>query len=238
MPAMGVHENIDVLKRVQEADREIYGLRQELASMPDALRRLIEELEQEKSRMAQLETQQKEIQLRQRKKEGELSEKEGLIRKYDTQLSQVKTNKEYSALQQEITSLKADGSMLEDEILAILDEIDQVQRQVREERERLVRVEQETEKQKAELKNREDAVKASLTGLNQKRSEIISQVTPETRELYEKIVEKKEGLALVRVDGEVCAACRITIRPQLLNEIKLGEAIVLCEHCSRILYLE
>ena len=109
---MGIQESLAILKRVQEIDREIYQIRQELLSIPEAVRRLTEEFEAEKSHMAQLETKLKEIQLRQKKKEGELNEKESLIRKYDSQLSQVKTNKEYSALQQEIASLKADGSIV------------------------------------------------------------------------------------------------------------------------------
>ena len=51
-------------------------------------------------------------------------------------------------------------------------------------------------------------------------------------------MQKKQGLALVPVEGEVCSACRIEIRPQLLNELELKENLVVCENCSRILYLD
>lgn len=235
---MGIHESLEILKRVQEVDREIYSIRQDLLAIPEAVRELTEAFESQKSRMTRLETELKEIQLRQKKKEGELGEKEGTIRKYDSQLSSVKTNKEYAALQQQTTSLKADCSILEDEILSILDEIERALKAVREERDRLAQVEKESEKKQEELLTRTDSLKAQSAGLQEKRKEIISQVPPETRELYERIVEKKEGLALVPVGGEACGACRIEIRPQLLNEIRLGEALVVCENCSRILYFE
>ena len=235
---MGIQESLEILKRVQEVDREIYGFRRELVTAPEAEKEIARALESEKARMVQLEAALKEAQLKQKKKEGELAEKETQIRKYDSQLTQVKTNKEYSALQQEMVSLKADCSMLEDSILTVFDEIERAQKAVREEKERLVQVEKESEKKRQEIAARISQLKSQLTGLEEKRKGIISQVLPETRELYEKIVEKKEGLALVSVAGEACGACRLEIRPQLLNEIRLGESLVVCENCHRILYIE
>ncbi len=233
---MTIQGILNVLKQAQEVDGEIHRLRLEIDSIPDAVRERVQAFESEKLHSSQLETQLKEVQLHQKKKEGELSEKEALIRKYDSQLTQVKTNKEYSVLQQEIASLKADGSILEDEILKVLDEMEQAQKEVREERERLARVEKECEEKKKALLQKSGELKSSLTALNQKRSEILKQVPPEARELYDKIVEKKEGLAIVPVVGEACGACRMELRPQILNDVKLEETLVLCDTCSRILY--
>ena len=63
-------------------------------------------------------------------------------------------------------------------------------------------------------------------------------MNPEIASLYERIVEKKHGLALVKVEGEVCPACQMQLRPQVVNEIKMKEAIIVCDNCSRILYSE
>ena len=238
MDTMGTHESLEILKQAQEIDREIHQVQQELASIPETIEELSQQFEAEKSAMIQIDARLKEKQLRQKQREGELTEKEELIRKYDSQLTQVKTNKEYSALQQEIASLKADSSILEDSILNVLDEVDKIQKEVREERERLARVEKECEVRKKELESCVEGLKARLTELTKKRAEIISQVPPEVRELYDKIIEKKEGLALVRIEGEACGACRMEIRPQVLNELKLKEALVVCDNCSRIIYID
>ena len=235
---MGVQEILDILKRAQELDRAIYGMRQQIESIPEAIQELNRTFEREKNRLTQLESQSKEAQLRQKQKEGELTEKEVLIRKYDSQLSLVKTNKEYSAMQQEIAMLKADSSIVEDQILVILEETEKVQREVREERERLARAEKETQEKKKEFEYQQEKLKAGLNELASKRLEVLKQVTPEARELYEKIVQRKQGVALVPVEGESCGGCRMEIRPQLLNEIKLKETLVVCENCSRILYFE
>lgn len=235
---MNIHENLEILKKVQEIDREIYRVRQELAQIPEAVQELTRQFEAEKTQLTQLENEVKNVQLRQKQKEGELSEKESLIRKYDTQLSQVKTNKEYSALQQEIASLKADGSLLEDQILGVFDEIERAQKKVKEERERLTSVEKNLKEKKAELEGRAETLKKNLLGLSERRLGAVNQTDPEIRGFYDKIVEKKEGLALVPVEGEACGGCRMEIRPQLLNELKLKENLVICENCSRILYTD
>ena len=238
MAPMGIQESLEILKQAQEIDREIFGFRHELAAIPETLNELTQEFEQEKSALARLEVQLKEAQLRQKQKEGELNEKEVLIRKYDAQLSQVKTNKEYSALQKEIVSLKADSSMIEDGVLALLDEVEAVQQKLREEKGRLIQVEKESQKKKEELTARAEALKGELVLSEKKRAEVVQQVPPETRELYEKIIEKKQGLALVQAAGEACGACRMDMRPQLLNELKLKETLVVCENCSRIVYAD
>lgn len=236
MDAMGVQETLDLLKRAQELDREIYRIRQEIEQVPETIQEFLRTFEKEKSQLTQLESQLKEIQLRQKQREGELAEKEVLIRKYDSQLSLLKTNKEYATMQHEISALKADNSIIEDKILNIFEEIEKVQRQVREERERLAVIEKENQGKKKALEDQEQKLKTNLAELSTKRAEAVKQVLPKTRELYEKIIQRKKGLALVQVEGDACGACRIEIRPQLLNDIKLKEVIVLCEHCSRILY--
>lgn len=236
MTTRNVEECLEILKKVQEIDHEIYAIRRDLTVIPESIQQLTLGLEAEKSHLMSLEARQKEIQLRQRQKESELAEKEALIKKYDAQLAQVKTNKEYSSLQKEIDSLKADRSIVEDAILALLDEIDRLQNQVREERARLAEVEKETETQKKSFLDQMEKLKQDLSGLGQKRAGVISEVPAESRELYEKIVEKKEGIALTPLIGEACGACRIDIRPQLLNELHLKENFVICENCSRILY--
>lgn len=78
----------------------------------------------------------------------------------------------------------------------------------------------------------------SIENLKKSRDEIVKQVPPEVQSLYDLIVQKKQGLAVVKVNGETCGACQLQLRPQLLNEIRLGQSLIVCENCSRILYIE
>ncbi|MBU2063647.1 MAG: hypothetical protein KKF93_04550, partial [Candidatus Omnitrophica bacterium] len=70
----------------------------------------------------------------------------------------------------------------------------------------------------------------------QRKRIISSSIKPEILTLYERILENKGELAIVPVKNEACSGCFMAVRPQVLNELKLGKLLT-CETCSRILYV-
>jgi predicted nucleic acid-binding Zn-ribbon protein len=46
------------------------------------------------------------------------------------------------------------------------------------------------------------------------------------------------GTAMSRVNDDFCSLCMMRVRPQLLDEIIAGKALITCEACGRILYWE
>jgi hypothetical protein len=88
------------------------------------------------------------------------------------------------------------------------------------------------------MAGQEKVLQGRLADLMKQREESVAQLPPELGELYGRIALKKQGLALAVVSGEVCSACQMKLRPQLINEVRLGEQIIVCENCSRILYFE
>ncbi|MBI3316553.1 MAG: hypothetical protein HYZ85_00920 [Candidatus Omnitrophica bacterium] len=238
MTQVQVKESIDILKKAQEIDRELYGTLHRLEDIPEEKARLDQEFELKKERLRELETAFKKLQLSQKEKEGQLGQKEGQVNKLEGQLSQVKTNKEYSALQQEIASLKADNSLLEEDIIKILDEVEAAEEAVKKERENLKAVEKEFAMLRNELSEKEKKFKENEQRLRQARLEILAKIAPEVRELYDVIVKKKRGMGLAKVYDENCSGCQLALRPQLLNEVRLAQTLVVCENCSRILYFE
>lgn len=231
-------QNLEVLKKAQHLDSEIYRTYLFLEEIPGERAKLRTDVESEKVRFSELEKTAKDIQIKLKEKELELSQKETQVKKLDGQLSQVKTNKEYNVLQQEIASLKADNSLLEEEIIHILDEVEAAKEEVRKEKEKFLAISKAFQDNDNEMLVREKSLQTSLSDMKQKRDDAVAQLPPELGELYNRIVSKKQGLALARISGEVCTACQMQLRPQLVNEIRLGEQIIVCENCSRILYYE
>lgn len=233
-----VSADIEVLKKAQEFDGQLYDIGEELKSIPPTVAGKKKEWEAEKIHLAELEDSVKKLHLKQKQKEGELAEKEAHVKKLDGQLTQVKTNKEYGALQQEIASLKADNSLLEEDIIKILDEIEAARGTVQTEKGRLAQIEKQYQEIERKLKEEEKTLHASRENLKKQREEITQQLKPDVRQLYERILSAKEGHALAVLRKESCSACSMHLRPQLINNVLLGETLVLCESCSRILYVE
>ncbi len=233
---MPMDHDLQILQEVQEWDKEIYLLRNTLEDIPTELSEMSQEVETERASLRKLQEELKSLQLRQKEKEGELATKEENIKKHDAQLAQVKTNKEYASLQVEIRSLKADNSLLEEAIINLIDQVEAVQKNMEGQKKKVAAVEAVLNQKKQELEEKSKVVREKIEALLSQKKERIKEVNPEIASLYEQIVTKKHGWALVKVEGEVCPACQIQLRPQVVNEAKLKERIIVCDNCSRILY--
>ena len=229
-------QDLNTLKEIQEQDIELYSLRETLEELPQELEKINREQEEQRKQLSEAEADLKATQLKQKEKEVELQSKEENVRKYEGQLAQIKTNKEYSSLQDEIKSLKADNSILEEAIIKLIDQTDVVSQKVSVEKAKLAETEKLLKQKKVELEEKQKVMQKRIDEIVSWKQDKIKAVDPEIASLYEQIVSNKHGLALVHVEGESCPACQIQLRPQVLNELKLKEKIVICENCSRILY--
>ena len=119
-----MEQNIQLLIETQGLDSRIYNLKKASEEKPRELKRFKERVQAKKDDLAASEQELTSIQLKRKDKELNLQEKEGDIKKRQSQLYQIKSNKEYKAILTEIEGVKADNSVLEEDIIAILDAID------------------------------------------------------------------------------------------------------------------
>jgi predicted nucleic acid-binding Zn-ribbon protein len=101
------------------------------------------------------------------------------------------------------------------------------------------------EQQEAELAEQRAGIEAEIA---EKRAKIDSLVTQE-KELtpdmdsevlfkFERIIRNKMGRGIVAIKGGVCMGCHMILPAQFANSVRLGEEIVFCPYCSRILFYE
>jgi len=239
VPDISVKNQIKKIIELQKIDGEIYNLKIELQEKPAVLAQLKEEFESRKGALAELEEKAKAVQLKRKEKELELKSHEDEIAKANAQLSQIKTNKEYTAKISEIEHIKADQSIIEEKILTSYDESDQVNAQIEKEK---VKVDEEEKKYLAKKKETEGDVKViedRIKVLDSQRQQVAPGVDPSYLNRYERILKHKNGIAIVPVQGEnTCGGCFMNITPQQLNTIRMHQELLECEMCSRILYLE
>jgi len=235
---LSIRDQIRKLVDLQKLDKEIYEYKKELEEKPASLADVKEKFESKKAKLRQLEEQLKAIQVGRKSQELELQSKETEISKHNVQLSQLKTNREYTAKLTEIESLKADKSIIEEKILGSYDESDKVSGQIAEEKKLL---EGEEGKYIAEQKATEEAMRLledKVKILETQRQQITPDVDKSFLAQYERILAKKSGLAIVPVQGSVCGGCFMNVTQQVINEIKMHDKIIVCEMCARILYIE
>ena len=75
------------------------------------------------------------------------------------------------------------------------------------------------------------AVKESLRG------RILPEIRPDVLAKYERILNNKDGLAVVPAVNQTCGGCYMHLTEQLTNELRKYAQLTNCDSCARILYL-
>lgn len=233
-----IGQQLERLIQLQEIDSQIYRLDAEKEAKPEEIKQLKDLLGQKQSALKETESGLRSLQLKRKEKEIELESKEVEVKKLQVQLYQLKTNKEYAAMLHEIEGHKADNSLLEDEILKFMDEIDVVEAKVGGEKKNLDEESRSVDSEIKAIEGRVKEIEATLAELKKKREGITPATDPRILKNYEKILAGKEGMALVEVVSDACGGCYMQLPPQVINEIKMKEHIVFCENCQCMLYIK
>ena len=130
-----LEEQLKLLVELQGLDTQILKIRRDLESIPQELKKMDYAFEDKKSDLKKLEEALIALQMKRKEKEMDLESKEGSIKKFQSQLNQIKTNKEYAALNGEIGRTRADNSLIEEDILKIFDQMDVENRKIAKEKE-------------------------------------------------------------------------------------------------------
>ncbi len=228
---------METLVELQAIDKQIYDFKVRIEERPNDMLILRNNSREKENTVKILEDELKSLQVKRKEKEVDLGSKEALIKKYNSQLFSVKTNKEYASLQKEIEGLKADNSLLEEEVLNFMEETDLLKERISKEKELLA---QEKEKIALEEKNINlelQSIDEELKVLYSNRDVLLPKISHTILSAYEKILVNKDGVALVSLLGDACQGCFMKVPPQVVNEIKIEDRLIICENCSRILYI-
>lgn len=157
-------------------------------------------------------------------------------KKYEKQLNDIMSKKEYDALKHELATTRAAEAKLEDEILALLTAIEEHSAKVPE----LEKILTQTRAQAAEFEQQHET---RMADLRRQRGEVLKQLAdveatlPEDiKPQYDRLIGFKGEDAMSAVQGKTCVACYTEITTQNEHDLRQGQ-FILCKSCGRILYL-
>ena len=159
-----------------------------------------------------------------------------LIKKYEAQKENVKNNREYDSLANQILNQELDIKLLEKEIRNLKEKF-------------------ETKKNNRDaVMNDLELYKKELEVKVNELDEIIAETTKEEKQIeqkaadYQKFIDErlllaynrirknaKNGLAVVTIERDACGGCFNKIPPQRQLDIRTQKKIIVCEYCGRIL---
>lgn len=227
-----VLEQLIELQRLDMRQMQIESLKGDL---PNQVIRLNQELDQSEqtyvNQNEKLRAYEKELGIL----EMDIKALEGKQKIYQTQLFQVKNNREYDAVTSEIESVKAEMVKKENQQLELMETIENAKKAV-------VSLQQESEKlknqfksKKIELEGRLEKTQKEEDALQAERKNLSVKITPKLLSSYERIRNAKNGLGVVPVVDNACGGCHKMLPPQKLLEIREMNRIFFCETCGRMI---
>jgi len=226
------------LVELQAVDTKLQDLNELLGDLPKKVDKLRLEEESLINAVDKGNNRLKEIELALNKAEHHMAEIKQKIDKLKDQLSLVTSNKQYDALTQEIEYLKQAMNDAELEDLELEEEKETLQNDLQEKEENLESLSDDLRIRRGRLENliAESADKKSE--LEKEREEKSIHIDPSVLGRYERIIDARDGLAVVTIDRNSCSGCGFVVPPQTVSVIRKKTLLYNCDVCSRFLYFD
>lgn len=226
----------EVLRTIHRLHRQLSDLHARQEQGPKRVRAAQAALAQQQQELAQAQDELKKTRIAADQKQLQFRANEEKIKDLKRKLMTATSNREYQALRDQIAADDMANSVLADEILEALEQVDQCQRRIAEldnkvklARERLQAVEKQ-------LTEETPIIAADLKRVEEQLREAERAIPEEIRDLYQRVVRQRGDDALAVIEGEYCGGCHQHVPINVYVQIKLSHPMF-CKACGRLLYL-
>jgi hypothetical protein len=232
-----VESQLQILSDLQQQDSRITGLEAEVARLPRQIAAIEVALADAKKSLDLLRARQDKARKDLRAQEKELEVIASKRSKSEGRLYEVKTNKEYSAVLVEIDEIKQEKGQIEEQILVLMELQERVASEIRDAELVHTRREEQARHEVAEVRKRLAGAEADLAAARVARAARAGELPAALLSDYDRIRKARGGVAVATVGTTaICSACRVTIRPQAIQELRTVSSLMLCESCGRFLF--
>ena len=227
---------LEHLYRLQDRLRFVAARARERDTIPAELIEVDREYREKVDAVERLKSRRGEAEVERRRAHAELSEHREKLRKYQTQLRAVQNQREYGAVLNEIDGVEKLVRSAEDRILNLDDELEKTVKELATREEMLPLESEQHEERLKDWRAAQRAINEELSSAQEEIGRLQAGMHPRDRSEFQRLMDKKGGLAIVLVSGGSCSACHVKVRPAAMQALKVGREIVYCDSCKRILY--
>ena len=232
-----MNPDLEKLIRLQRAESELKRIESELTEIPHRRAELDASLARERQRLDQAREAQSGSQKARRQYESDLQALEAKRSKYKTQLMDVKTNKEYTAMLHEIEGVEREIRSLEDQILVEMERAESLAAEAKTEELAFKQAEQRHAGEARALESGAASLSEAVGRHAAARDAIAATVPADALELFRRVATRR-GTAVAGARDGTCLLCHVKLRLQMYVDLKRNDEILQCPSCNRILFYE
>jgi uncharacterized protein len=232
-----VDAQLQTLIDLQGLDGRIAGLEAEATRLPRQIETLQTALADAKKAVEIIKNKVDSTRKDLRAREKDLEVANVKRQKLEAKLYEVKTNKEYSAVLLEIEEAKQEKAKTEEDILGLMEMQERLAVDIKDAEQRFKAREEQARQDETVVRKKLAAVEAELATVRTQRTSRAKELPAGLLASYDRILKARGGVAVAAVSAAaVCGGCRVSIRPQAVQELRSGTGLMVCESCGRYLY--
>lgn len=229
---------LEKLVELQKTDTNIRRLKKSIETADQRRASIEQEFEQHAFEIREIQNKSETAKAERAKLEAQIAEAKVQLERADRNLKNSQNQKEYETAMRDADVLHKKISTFETEILEKMTTIEEVEKVLAERSEEISSLEGNTQKAVAEFEAELAKDKAELVSETAKREKVFVTLPKNLASVYDRMAQRsRDGIAVAEVKNGSCSACFMSLRPQMLVEIKMSDQIITCESCARILYI-
>jgi len=232
-----VKAELQQLVALQKLDTTIRTLEKELQAIPQRRAEIEAEFDQRAFEIRALENRLDEAKHSRARLENEVVEQRGRAERAERNLMSSKKQDEYTAAIREADAARKQISTLETQILETMEILEQTEAALKERADEIASLNSDREARLNLFDNETRAQSEELNASRRERDEVFAALPKALSSLYSRISARiRDGVAVAEARNRSCTACFMSLRPQVMAEIRRGEEVITCDNCGRILY--
>lgn len=230
-----MHPDLVTASKLQALDQRIVALEKEIAALPKHVAEIERQLEG-RNRRLEADKALLAANVRDRKKlEGDVEVARQKAGKLRDQTMSAKTNEQYKAFQHEIEFLEKEMRNSDDRNLDLMTAAEPLESAVKKADAELKLEKQQVEAEKKKALARTSDDQRMLAEARTDRVAVVATAAPSIVALYEKVKKRWGPSVVTEVEDNLCMGCKLSLRPQFMQDMRMGSGVMQCENCGRLI---
>ena len=233
-----MNAELEKLVALQNSDTNIKKLENLIKTAPTRRVSLEQEFEKRAFQIRELQRHRDEAKAARTSIENELADANSKLERAERNLKQAQNQKQYEAAVREKGALQKQVSDLETKILETDETLETAEKNLSERADEIASIENERAESLKNFETETENYKTELENERKERETISAELPKQAAAIYNRLVTRiRDGVAVAEVRNGACSSCFMSLRPQMLVDVKAGKNIITCESCNRILYV-
>ncbi|HSD45431.1 MAG TPA: C4-type zinc ribbon domain-containing protein [Pyrinomonadaceae bacterium] len=228
---------LEKLIALQNLDTTIRRLEKELEAIPQRRAEIENEFDQRAFQIRALENQRDEARHNRSRLENEVVDQRNRAERAERNLMSSKKQEEYTAAIREADAARKQISTLETQILEQMESLEKAEAALKERADEIASLNSDREARLKAFDEETQRQSEQLTVSRRDREQVFANLPKAISTMYSRISARiRDGVAVAEARNRSCTACFMSLRPQVMAEIRRGEEIITCDNCGRILF--